>query len=59
MPRTYLSQTAVRESESAAARLVAQAQHANRLTVLLDERSELRGVVALADLVGEAVRWSA
>jgi hypothetical protein len=34
-------------------------RHARGLTTLLDERSDLRGVHALADLVDDAVRWSA
>ena len=36
-----------------------EAQHAKRLLSLLDERSDLRGVHALADLVGERVLWCA
>lgn len=34
-------------------------RHARGLTTLMDERSDLRGVHALADLVDDAVRWSA
>ena len=34
-------------------------QHSHALTSLMAERRDLRGVHALADLVDEAVRWSA
>jgi len=34
-------------------------RHAQRLARLMVERSDLRGVHALADLVDDAVRWSA
>ena len=34
-------------------------RHARALTGLMSERSDLRGVHALADLVDDAVRWSA
>ncbi|MDO9494366.1 MAG: hypothetical protein Q7J48_01565 [Nocardioides sp.] len=34
-------------------------RHARGLTTLMDERSDLRGVHALADLVDDAVRWTA
>ncbi len=34
-------------------------RHAERLTSLMDERSDLRGVHALADYFDDAVRWSA
>jgi len=34
-------------------------RHARGLTSLMDERSDLRGVHALADLVDDAVRWTA
>ena len=36
-----------------------QTQHAHALTSLLDSRRDLRGVHPLADLVDDAVRWSA
>ena len=34
-------------------------RHARALTGLMSQRSDLRGVHALADLVDDAVRWSA
>ncbi len=34
-------------------------RHANALAKLLDEREDLRGVNALADLVDDSLRWSA
>ncbi|TIC84997.1 hypothetical protein E8D34_12980 [Nocardioides sp. GY 10113] len=34
-------------------------RHARGLTTLMTERSDLRGVHALADFVADAVRWSA
>jgi hypothetical protein len=34
-------------------------RHAQAITALMDERSDLRGVHALADYFDEAVRWSA
>ncbi len=34
-------------------------RHAQRLTSLMEERSDLRGVHALADYFDDAVRWSA
>lgn len=34
-------------------------RHAQALTSLMEERSDLRGVHALADYFDEAVRWSA
>lgn len=34
-------------------------RHAAALTTLMDVRSDLRGVHALADHLDEAVRWSA
>ena len=36
-----------------------QTRHAHALTSLLDSRRDLRGVHPLADLVDDAVRWSA
>ena len=36
-----------------------RARHARALTTLMGERGDLRGVNALADLVDDAVRWSA
>ena len=34
-------------------------RHARGLTTLMGEREDLRGVHALADLVDDAVRWTA
>jgi hypothetical protein len=34
-------------------------RHAQAITTLMDERSDLRGVHALADYFDDAVRWSA
>ena len=34
-------------------------RHSQALTTLMGTRSDLRGVTALADLVDDAVRWSA
>ncbi|MEP9384462.1 hypothetical protein [Nocardioides sp. KR10-350] len=34
-------------------------RHASRLAKLMDERQDLRGVHALADLVDDSLRWSA
>lgn len=34
-------------------------RHAQSLTMLMAEREDLRGVHALADLVDDAVRWTA
>ena len=42
-----------------AARERLEAEHARRLTLLLTAREDLRGVYALADLVGDGVLWCA
>jgi hypothetical protein len=34
-------------------------RHAKKLTALMEDREDLRGVHALADYFDEAVRWSA
>jgi hypothetical protein len=36
-----------------------ETRHAQGLTRLMEDRADLRGVHALADLVDDAVRWSA
>ena len=36
-----------------------ETRHAQGLTRLMEARSDLRGVHALADLVDDAVRWTA
>lgn len=50
--------------EDAAARATARRaalrdRHAQNLTRLMEQRSDLRGVHPLADFVDDAVRWSA
>ena len=40
-------------------RAALRARHAQRVTHLMEQRSDLRGVHALADFVDDAVRWSA
>lgn len=40
-------------------RLALRARHAQALSALMDEREDLRGVHALADLVADSLRWSA
>ena len=37
----------------------ATAKHALSVNTLLDQRAELRGVLGLADLVHDSVRWAA
>lgn len=44
---------------SRAQRNALQSKHAQGLTRLMGQRDDLRGVHALADLVDDAVRWSA
>ena len=41
------------------ARVDFETRHAQRLLRLMTERSDLRGVYALADQMGEAVLWCA
>ncbi len=40
-------------------RITLRLRHAQALTALLEERTDLRGVHAFADHVDDAVRWSA
>jgi hypothetical protein len=52
----------VTEQETDAARerrAAFKLRHARGLTTLMGERQDLRGVHALADLVDDAVRWTA
>jgi len=42
-----------------AARAALKTRHAQSLTRLMEQRTDLRGVHALADFVDEAVRWTA
>ncbi|GAA3662692.1 hypothetical protein GCM10022237_23190 [Nocardioides ginsengisoli] len=44
---------------SLARRIELRDRHAAKLTRLMDERSDLRGVHRLADFVDDAVRWTA
>lgn len=37
----------------------AEARRARDIVALLDDRTDLRGVYAMADLVDDAVRWTA
>jgi hypothetical protein len=39
--------------------LQVRSRHTSRLTMLLEQRKDLAGVYAMADLVDESVRWSA
>jgi hypothetical protein len=47
------------ELERARAQRAAQNRHARALARLLNEREDLKGVHALADLVNDSLRWSA
>ena len=40
-------------------RAALKARHAQGVTSLMNQRDDLRGVHALADLVDDAVRWTA
>ncbi len=40
-------------------RAALRARHAQRVTRLMEDREDLRGVHALADFVDDAVRWTA
>ena len=40
-------------------RAALRVRHAQKLTALMEEREDLRGVHALADFVDDYVRWSA
>jgi hypothetical protein len=40
-------------------RIALRLRHSKALSALMEERSDLRGVHALADFVDDAVRWSA
>lgn len=42
-----------------ARRATLRSRHAQGLTRLMEERTDLRGVHALADFVDDAVRWTA
>ncbi|WP_341926475.1 hypothetical protein [Nocardioides psychrotolerans] len=51
--------TATETDEAREKRAALKLRHARGLTSLMDERADLRGVHALADMVDDAVRWSA
>ncbi len=40
-------------------RAALKARHAQKVTTLMSQRDDLRGVHALADFVDDAVRWTA
>ena len=46
-------------NEPAEQRAALRVRHAQKLTALMEEREDLRGVHALADFVDDYVRWSA
>ncbi len=48
-------ETETRRQHRAALKL----RHAQQVTSLMDRRNDLRGVHALADIVDDAVRWTA
>ena len=54
--RTALDST---YDELVAKRTQLRVRHAQALTSLMEERSDLRGVHALADHLDDAVRWTA
>ncbi|WP_182381001.1 hypothetical protein [Nocardioides sp. WS12] len=52
------------DAEAAAANAIARRaalrdRHAQRLTTLMEQRRDLRGVHQLADFVDDAIRWTA
>lgn len=49
----------IRVDRAVAQRYKLQNRHAHRLSRLMDEREDLRGVLPLADFVDEALRWTA
>jgi hypothetical protein len=46
------------EDRLRAQRATLRTRHTHALTTLMDERTDLRGVHALADFVDDAVRWT-
>ncbi|KRC52946.1 MULTISPECIES: hypothetical protein [unclassified Nocardioides] len=46
-------------ARAVARRAALRDRHAQNLTRLMDQRSDLRGVNSLADFVDDAVRWTA
>ena len=59
MTHEHISHILAPETTTLDVNVAPQIRHANKLTVLMGERADLRGVVPLADLVDESVRWSA
>ena len=59
LPRDDAERSARRAERLREQRERLQTRHSHALTSLLDSRRDLRGVHALADLVDDAVRWSA
>ena len=51
--------TTDRDADIARQRLQLKTRHALKLTELMQQRGDLRGVNALADLAYDSVRWSA
>ena len=58
MSETTITQNAELE-ERRAQRAALKSRHVQSLTKLMEERTDLRGVHALADFVDDAVRWTA
>ena len=63
-PATTAAPATTDDFDDRLARIIArrkqfQDRHAQRLTSLMAQRDDLRGVHALADLVDDAVRWTA
>lgn len=57
--RTASNEPADTVDRSLERRAALRSRHAQGLTRLMEERSDLRGVHALADFVDDAVRWTA
>lgn len=59
MARTTLSHPAPDADALAVRRHEATARHSLRVGTILDQRTDLQGVLDLADLVRDAARWAA
>ncbi|WP_168929672.1 hypothetical protein [Nocardioides sp. GY 10127] len=57
--RTAPAKEDVRLDRITGRRQVLRTRHSARLTQLMEEREDLRGVHALADFVDDSVRWGA
>ena len=53
-----MDKTTPSETRSLDRRASLRARHAQGLTRLMEQRTDLRGVHALADFVDDAVRWT-